>query len=140
MLPLPTNPSGNSIDLNPWLLLRHDDSGETEIAMWNVVGKGDALIVFSTASKAEDYLRELGTKGKDRAASLMERELPRATEHWEVLQPDEIKMGHILIPYYRHGIRWLVLDPTATEAKLIYSLTEVLKGLQSRLVERSRGR
>jgi hypothetical protein len=140
MFPLSTNPSSNSTDLYPWLLLRHDDSGETEIAMWNVVGKGDALIIFSTASKAEDYLREMETKEKDHATSLMNRGLSVAIENWKVLQPDEVQMGHILIPYYRHGIRWLVLDPTATEAKLIYSLTEVLKGLQSRLIEKSRGR
>lgn len=108
--------------------------------MWTVSGKGNALIIFSTASKAEDYRREMEAQGIARAASLLNHELPAATSNWTVLQPDEIKMGHILIPYYRHGIRWLVLDPTATEAKLIYSLPEVLKGLQSRLVERSRAK
>ena len=108
--------------------------------MWNVAGKGDALIIFSTASKAEDYLRDMETREKDSTISLTHRKLPVASANWKVLQPDEVKMGHILIPYYRHGIRWLVLDPTATEAKLIYSLSEVLKGLQSRLIEKTRGR
>lgn len=108
--------------------------------MWHVAGKGDALIVFSSASKAEDYLQEIDAKEQNRAASRMNQELSGASGNWEVLQPDEIRMGHILIPYYRLGIRWLVLDPTATDAKLIYSLTEVLKGLQSRLVDRSHGK
>jgi len=131
MLPILPAEQLSSIDLQPWLLLQRSESHETSAALWNIDQVGEGIVIFSSYDKAERYAHLLNNPLGRTASSRDYAGLSKL--RWEIQQPTEIELGKLLVAGYQSGLRWVVLDPTASDAKLIYPLADVLKAFRTRL-------
>lgn len=131
MLPILPAEQLSSIELQPWLLLQRSESNETSAALWNIDQVGEAIVIFSTYDKAEQYTRLLNNPTGRTVSARVAAGLSQL--RWEIQQPTEIELGKLLVAGYQSGLRWVVLDPTASDAKLIYPLADVLKAFRTRL-------
>ena len=125
-LPIISTMDAHSVDLRPWLLMRHESNTLAEVSLWSIDQVGMAMAIFSTVERAEQYRLQIFD------GSTCESSEQRSSE-WKVLQPTEIELGKCLVAHFQAGVKWLVLDPSKQDAKRLFAMADVLKGLRQRL-------
>jgi|JI9StandDraft_1071089.scaffolds.fasta_scaffold00343_19 hypothetical protein len=125
-LPIISTTDAQSVDLHPWLLLRYESNTQAEVSLWSIDQAGMAMAIFSSVERAEQYRLQIF------AGSTSESD-ERASSDWQVVQPTEIELGKWMVAHFQAGVKWLVLDPSKQDAKRLFAMADVLKGLRQRL-------
>lgn len=131
-LPIISQSESQFVDLRPWILVRHISGTQAEVSLWSIDQIGMAFAIFSSAERADRYHDQVLLPSKQ------DEQTKRSDFMWRIVQPSEIELGKWMVAHYQAGVKWLVLDPSQQDAKRIFSMAEVLKGLRQRLTTATR--
>lgn len=106
--------------------MRYESTTQAEVSLWSIDQVGMAMAIFSSVERADQYRRQI----LDRSTSEPNEQ---ANSDWQVVQPTEIELGKWMVAHFRAGVKWLVLDPSKQNAKRLFAMADVLKGLRQRL-------
>ena len=107
--------AANSIDLEPWLIVQGTPP-DTSIASWRIEQDGAAAVAFFSS--------------EERAADYAQLNCPQPHS---LVQFDQHALIRLLADCFRQGSRYAALDPTASQARQLFVLRDVLTAARSML-------
>ena len=99
-------------ELQPYIMIRIAD-GVAECATWQVHDGGRALALFLTEESAQRY-----------------RQAAQLSDEWQIVRPPRRGLWELLQTSHSHGVGWAAVDPDASQAVRVVSISEILLVMQ----------